>query len=40
MSDKIYEIPAEWQPRAYINAAKYREMYERSIADPERLLGQ
>jgi acetyl-CoA synthetase len=35
MSDKIYEIPAEWKQRAYINEAKYHELYERSIADPE-----
>jgi acetyl-CoA synthetase len=34
MSEKIYEIPAEWKQRAYINEEKYHEMYERSLADP------
>ena len=35
MSDKIYEVPAEWKKRAYIDAAKYQEMYQRSLADPD-----
>jgi len=35
MSEKIYEIPAEWAQRAFANEAKYREMYERSVADPD-----
>jgi acetyl-CoA synthetase len=34
MSDKVYEIPAEWTKRAYIDDAKYRDMYARSIRDP------
>ncbi len=34
MSDKVYEIPAEWTKRAFINDADYRKMYERSLADP------
>ena len=24
MSDKIYDVPAEWAKRAWIDAAKYR----------------
>src|SRR6476661_259978 len=32
--DKTYEIPAEWKQRTTINEAKYHEMYERSVADP------
>ena len=32
--DKIYEIPAEWKQRGFINEAKYQEMYERSVNDP------
>jgi acetyl-CoA synthetase len=35
MSDKIYEIPAEWTKRAYVRDADYHRMYERSIADPD-----
>ena len=34
MSDKIYEVPAEWKQRALVKAADYQAMYERSIADP------
>ena len=34
MSDKIYDVPAEWAQRGYINDAKYRDMYARSIKDP------
>jgi len=26
MSDKIYEIPAEWKQRGFIDEAKYQEM--------------
>jgi acetyl-CoA synthetase len=35
MSDKIYEVPAEWKSRAYLKEADYHAMYERSIKDPE-----
>ncbi len=34
MSDKIYDVPAEWSKRAFIDEAKYHEMYARSISDP------
>ena len=34
MSDKIYDVPAEWQKRAFAGDAKYKEMYDRSIKDP------
>ena len=35
MSEKIYEVPAEWKSRAYLDDAKYQEMYARSINDPD-----
>jgi len=35
MSDKAYDVPAEWAKRAWVNAAKYEEMYKRSLTDPE-----
>ena len=36
MSDvKLYPVPPEWKRRAFIDAAKYGEMYERSVLDPE-----
>src|SRR6516164_7297401 len=34
MSEQIYEVPPEWKSRAFIDDAKYRAMYERSIKDP------
>ena len=34
MSDKIYSVPGEWKSRAYVDDAKYRAMYERSLKDP------
>src|SRR3979409_876138 len=34
MSEKIYDVPAEWAKRAFIDKAKYSEMYARSIGDP------
>ena len=34
MSDKLYQVPAEWAKRAHVDAAKYKEMYDRSITDP------
>jgi acetyl-CoA synthetase len=34
MSDKIYEIPAEWTKRAFISEAEYKKMYANSLADP------
>jgi acetyl-CoA synthetase len=34
MSDKIYDVPADWAKRAYVDAAKYQDMYARSIKDP------
>jgi acetyl-CoA synthetase len=35
MSDKVYEVPAEWSKRAYIGDADYRKMYAASLADPD-----
>jgi acetyl-CoA synthetase len=34
MSDKIYSVAGEWKSRAYVDDAKYRAMYERSLKDP------
>ena len=34
MSEKIYDVTAEWTRRAFVDDAKYREMYARSISDP------
>src|SRR5271170_1764755 len=34
MSGKVYDVPVEWAKRAWVNAAKYEEMYKRSLTDP------
>src|ERR1700738_4326861 len=34
MSEKIYDVPAEWTKRAFADQAKYGEMYARSVSDP------
>jgi len=35
MSDKVYDVPADWAKRAYVDEAKYNEMYARSVKDPD-----
>jgi acetyl-CoA synthetase len=40
MSDKIHDVPAEWATRAHVDAAKYRDMYTRSIKDPNGFWAQ
>jgi acetyl-CoA synthetase len=40
MSEKIYEVPAEWKQRAFTDDAKYRDMYARSIKDPNAFWAQ
>ncbi len=35
MSDKIYPVTPDWEKRAFIDNAKYRELYASSIADTE-----
>jgi acetyl-CoA synthetase len=32
---KIYNVPAALAKQAHIDAKKYREMYERSVKDPD-----
>ena len=29
MSDKIYDVPVDWTKRAWVDQAKYKEMYAR-----------
>jgi len=36
MSDKIYDVPAQWQSHAFANDAKYKEMYAASVKDPDK----
>src|SRR6516165_9795150 len=35
VSNKVYDVPAEWAKRAWANDAKYQEMYKRSLTDPQ-----
>ncbi len=35
MSDHIYDVPAEWAKKAYVDDAKYQAMYAQSVADPD-----
>jgi len=34
MSEKIYDVPAQWQNRAFADDARYNALYTRSIKDP------
>src|SRR6187431_87895 len=34
MSDKLYQVPAEWKSRAHMDEAKYKDAYARSLKDP------
>ncbi len=40
MSEKIYPVSAEWAQRAFINEAKYKDMYARSVSDPDEFWGE
>jgi len=33
--EKLYPVSKEWAERAYVDAAKYRDMYRRSVDDPD-----
>ncbi len=35
MSEKVYAVSDEWKKRAYVDQAKYEEMYARSVNDAE-----
>ncbi len=40
MSDKVYDVPAQWQSRAFVNDAKYKEMYAASLKDPDKFWAE
>ena len=40
MTDKIYNVPAEWASRAWVDNTKYLEMYKRSVEDPHGFWGE
>ncbi|MFT6657322.1 acetate--CoA ligase [Maritalea sp.] len=35
MSGKIYQVPTDWAKNALVDAGNYKDMYERSINDPD-----
>jgi acetyl-CoA synthetase len=37
---EIYDVPADWRKRAYVDDAKYKEMYARSVKDPNGFWGE
>ena len=39
MSEKVYGVSADWAKRAWIDEARYEEMYQRSIKDPDGFWG-
>ncbi len=40
MTEKVYNVPAEWASRAWVDNAKYQEMYKRSVEDPNGFWGE
>jgi acetyl-CoA synthetase len=40
MSDKLYPVLADWARRAWVDEAKYAEMYKRSVEDPAGFWGE
>ena len=40
MSDKIYPVSAQWAQRAFIDQAKYKDMYAQSLSDPDGFWGE
>jgi acetyl-CoA synthetase len=40
MSEKIYNVPAEWTSRAWVDNAKYLSMFKRSVEDPNQFWGE
>ncbi|MBS9478200.1 acetate--CoA ligase [Ancylobacter radicis] len=40
MSDKIYDVPAQWAERAYLDEHGYKAKYEASVRDPDGFWGE
>ena len=40
MSEKIYDVPAAWAKKAWLNDAKYKKMYAASIKDPDKFWAE
>jgi acetyl-CoA synthetase len=40
MSEVLYKVPDSWPAQAYVDDAKYRDMYGQSVRDPEGFWGE
>ncbi len=40
MSEALYAVPEAWKSRAFVDDAKYKAMYERSVKDPNGFWGE
>ena len=40
MSEKLYPVSQDWAKRAHVDKARYEEMYQASIDDPESFWGE
>ena len=40
MSEKVYPVKADWAKGAWIDDAKYQELYKRSVTDPNGFWGE
>jgi acetyl-CoA synthetase len=40
MSETLFKVPRSWSASAHVDDAKYREMYAKSVSDPESFWGE
>ena len=40
MSENLYPVSADWKARAYVDDAKYKAMYQESVANPDKFWGE
>ena len=40
MTEMIYDVPASWAKKAWLNDAKYKKMYAASIKDPDKFWAE
>jgi len=40
MSEKVYDVPADWAKTAWVDEAKYEAMYAQSVKDPNGFWGE
>ncbi len=39
-ADKLYPVSAEWAEKAWVNNESYKELYDRSVSDPDGFWGE